>query len=284
MHPSKKELKALVDGRLDQISDLQRVKEHVKECEFCTEFCDSYRSYSKATSNASDEEFVRAAKRIVSGLRSEKNQHGVVELELLVRPSRKGESRMAADGEAERQDSLIATFGSQEADMILRLKRGEGDNPDYLQLVTEKPEQAAHALIRIPELDWDIVTDNRGRGVIEGNLPENAAMLKWQIVFPHAEFDLEPIAYDRDRTEYSEETELSTEKGDRIRIRLEGKTEGHQISLWITELNGKTDFGETRVVVSQGETVHKSIAGPNKPVTFELTDPGAELRIRIFDK
>lgn len=284
MHPSKKELKALVDGHLDQITNLQSVKEHVSECEFCTEFCDSYRQYSQVQPRASDEEFARAAQHIVGSFHSDQRQHDTVELELLDGPSGKGEFRMAADGEPEQRDNLIATFGSNDPDLVLRLKRGEGDAPDYVQLITEKPEQAAHALIRIPELDWDIMTDNRGRGVIEGNLPENAAKLKWQIVFPNAEFDLEPIAYDRDRTEYSEETELSTGKGDRIRVRLEGKTEGHQISLWIDELNGKTDFGETRVIVSQGEMVHKSIASPKMPVTFELTDPTAELKIRIFDK
>jgi len=280
MHPSKDDLRALVDGRLDKIADIESVRKHVNSCEFCTEFCDAYRSYIQAET-VSDSEFADAAAKIVG---REYTGGNVIELSLLRKSETTGTTRMAADSEKPRGDRLIATFASEDPDMILRLKRSADEQSDYFQLVAADPKQVANVLIRIPELNWEIITDSMGRGTIEEPFKDDPAGLKWQIVLPNAEFDLEPVSYDPDRTEYSEKLELTTEKDDCIWVLFEGKTEGHQITLWIDRLNGKTDFTEARVVVSCGELVQQTTAMQNSAVTFELPELSEGLKVRVFEK
>jgi hypothetical protein len=63
---------------------------------------------------------------------------------------------------------------------------------------------------------------------------------------------------------------------------LEEKTEGKQIILQVLALDGKADFEPVRVAVTQSGTIRWADAGPQQPVTFNLTDPSQEIRIRLF--
>lgn len=99
---------------------------------------------------------------------------------------------------------------------------------------------------------------------------------------PDAVFSLEPMIYDPDKTEYSKELDLITDNKDRINVKFEGKTEGKRISIKILELDGKKDYGELKITfVQQGKYITKKIS-QDRSIIFELSDPDAEINIRLF--
>jgi hypothetical protein len=153
---------------------------------------------------------------------------------------------------------------------------------DYLQLISDDPALSSHIMVQIPQLQKEFITDENGRAEIDASVLDKPDQLSWQIRMPDAVFSLEPLVYDPNKTEYSKDIVLTTEKQDKIKVTFEGKTEGKQISIRILELDGRTDFGVVRVSVSQHHASLFKDVKRNESLSFDLVDATDEIKIRLF--
>jgi hypothetical protein len=192
---------------------------------------------------------------------------------------------LAADGEGEFSPPVvnIATFFSDNPEVVLRVMRDTEEKRDYLQLVSADPSLVSNVLVRIPEQDKEFLTDSSGKAEITGIPTEDLEELGWQIKMPDAAFSLETLAYDPDSVEYRREIVLETEQNDRIRVSFEGKTEGKQIAISILELDGKTEFDSVRVILSQNDIAETRSITPSQIATFNLSDKVNTIKIRLFN-
>lgn len=283
MHPLKAMLRRYFDGLLDNKAERAGIEKHLNECEFCREYCENYRNLGVAldvpveSSPGLDE---LADRLYESAFRS-----SVIELSPISPPESRLGYFLAADGEPEKKKGIysLATLASDDPEIILRLMHDSNRELDYIQLISEDPKFTSNVMIEIPEIDREIISDINGRAELESGLSGKISEMKWQIRLPDADFTLSPVKYDPDKTEYETEQILETDRDDKILIRFEGKTGGKKISLKLIQIEGKTEFGPVRVSVSQNElSLVKKISNPGQEISFDLTDPEAELFIRLF--
>ena len=97
-----------------------------------------------------------------------------------------------------------------------------------------------------------------------------------------AVFNLEALTYDPNRVEYSSDTVLQTERNDRVSVTFEGLAAGKRITLRVLELEGRTDFDRVLVSVSPGNGSESAVVGPNQPVSFDFTEWGKSIAIRLY--
>ncbi len=282
MHPSKTELRLFADERLEDSGKESQISTHLEKCEFCREFCDSYRLYSESIEIASQEEIPEKFKKLADRLFAESLSKNIIYLI----PFKKSTTSfsLAADGKKVPKAHVenLSTFYSDDPELVLRVMRDNTKGYDYLQLISDNQEIASNVLVQIPELKKEFLTDNQGRAKLEETLLMDLSHLKWQIKIPDAVFSLKPLVYDPEAVEYEKEVILETEKDDKIKIRFEGKTEGKQISIRVLQLEGRTDFGFVRVLVSQKDSKQIKDAAPDKMISFDITEPGVEIKIRLF--
>ncbi len=283
MHPSKAELRLFVENAMQDAAARARISEHIGNCEFCSEFCEEYTLYlvsiedtdrldlSQAAFNAADDIFRHALRGVIIDMQP---LAGDIDTPL----------RLAADGKEEFRPEIVnlATLCSEQPEAILRVMRDSGRGIDYVQLISDDPELSQNVMIRIPEIGWESLTDDEGKAIIEKQIGDDISNLKWQIKLPDAVFSMKPLEYDPDETRCSGETELTTADSDRIHVELQSKTEGKQIVIKILELDGKKDFGDVRVAISQGGVTTTSSTSGNKTISFDLTDTESVINIRIF--
>jgi len=283
MHPLKAMLRRYIDGLLDDKAELARVEKHLEDCEFCREYCDNYRELNNALNSPA--ETSPAFDQLADRLYKSAFGSNIVELSLISSPESKPGYSLAADSEPEPKKGVysLATLGSEDPEVVLKIMRDTERNLNYIQLLSEQPEYSSNVLIQIPEINREIFTDHNGRADLETSLPGKIEQMKWQIKLPDAGLSLSPIKYDPDKTEYEAEQILETERNDRILIRFEGKTGGKKIILTLLQLEGKKDFGPVRISVSQKDysMIHR-IDKPGAVLRFDLADPEAELFIRLF--
>lgn len=153
---------------------------------------------------------------------------------------------------------------------------------EYLQLLSEDDRFSKHVMVQVPELNREFITDADGRAGIDLETTKGLDKLKWQIKLPEAVFTLEPLTYDPEKVEYAEEISLETERHDVIKVRFEGKTEGKQLSIRVTELDGRTDFGPLKIAVTQNHRSELITAGPGVPVKVGLINANTTINIRIY--
>jgi len=283
VHFSKKEIELFADNKLTD--DIKRlgIKKHLEECEFCREYHENYCLYIDSLKQAETEPLPPEAEVLADKLQRAASQRKIIDLVPLTEQAGQG-TYLAADGEPEKQPDIInlATFYSENPELVLLVMRNKTNNQDYLQLASDDPKFIAYALVHVPELEIEQITDLSGRANLNKPFTADITRYKWQIKLPEAVFELIPLEYDPDKTEYQKEIILETEHNDRIQITFEGKTEGKQLSIKILELDGHSDFPEVKVAVHQEELIETKTAGPLSPVTFTLKKIDKAIKIRLY--
>ena len=283
VHPPKEKLRLFVEQRLD-VSEIEIIERHLKECEFCHEFCDNYRIYLETLDQARKEDIPKKAWEQADRLFRQAWSSNIIPLLPLTADKPKAEYVLAADGQEKAKPAIqcLATMYSEDPEIVLRVMRESRLDHDYLQLISDDSDLISHVMIQLPDLNQDFVTNEEGIAAIENEPIDDYEKIKWQIKTPDAIFNLEPLAYDPDKTERSRETILETLKKDRIRITFEDKTVGKQITLQILELEGRTDFDNIRVLISQQKVSQLISTRADGRITFEITDPKSPINIRLF--
>ena len=284
MPPNEEELRCFVDGLLNE-DDRRRIADHLTMCPLCREFCEEYRELLADLEATAEDAPPEAVSELAAGLHRQAVRGLIVPLRRLSETESEAPVRLAADAVPPERSGVesLATLYSEDPEIVLLLMRDHDHGRDYLQLVTEDPEIAAHALIRAPELEREFVTDTGGRAEVV-DLPDRAwETSSWQIKMPDAVFEMEPLVYDPDRTEHATSAVLTSDQDDRVEISLERKTEGKLLSVRVLQLDGRADFGPLRVDVSQGRDGQLRRLGPDEAVVFELSDPEAGISIRLYE-
>ncbi|MEW5796085.1 MAG: hypothetical protein AB1772_06955 [Candidatus Zixiibacteriota bacterium] len=283
MHPSRDDLILYIDGTLADLVRRQEISDHVEACEFCAEFCRNYRQLAEPTEPTAAESLPEKFSRLRDSLYESALRSLVVDLKPLI-SERPEVSYLAADGPSGKQPAVrkIATLYSESPEVVVQIMRNTEQGRDYLQIQSEEPRLAAHIMVQLPELGREFVTDAHGRAELDLSPATNLEQLKWQIKMPDAVFALEPLAYDPDKVEYTREMTLQTDRHDRIDIRFEGRTEGKQLSIRVVELDGRTDFGPVKVVVTQKSRTNLVSALAGTPVMIGPVDPDTTIDIRLY--
>lgn len=285
VHPTREKLIAFIDGRLDE-PETGKLSSHLEDCEFCREFIDDYRLLQQSLATAEQEVLPEAVDALAVRLYRESLLGCVVSLEPLRVDSDEQTMPLAADRKPEEPlspDSGITLY-SEDPEIILRLMSGPRPDDNYVQLISDDSELVSHVLVQAPQLGREFLTDARGRADLGAAQLELTDDIKWQIKMPDAVFDLEPLVYDPDKPEHSEQVTLETDRQDKLEVTFERLTEGKRITLRLIELDGKTDFGEVKVVVATEHTSHLDQMGIGSSATFVLDDAEAAVNIRLFTK
>lgn len=284
MHPTKQELELYADGLVDDPKRRKEIQAHIETCEFCRENLDNYNLARKTLGDISQQELPVKALALADKLYRQAFAGQVILLETLAVERTDQPLLLAADGEEKYTPDTVslATFYSEEPELVLRIMRDNREKHDYLQLIGDSPQAGANVLVQIPDSDMEFFTDSEGTARIADLDMNKLEEYNWQVRMPDAVFDLEPMQYDPEKIEYSREITLETEKKDKIIVAFEGKTEGKQISIRILELEGKSDFEHIRVAISQeGRTDMKSVDKDGR-ISFNMADLKAPINIRLY--
>ena len=279
MHPSKDELSQYVNKSLDD-KRLQEISSHVCKCEFCKEYIEEYMVLSRGFNT--EEKLSAKTEQLRETLFEQAFNNKIIPLFILKIENETNNYHIAADGTGTSTGiENISTLYSEYPEVVLRLMRDNDKNLEYIQLIADDVKLASHVVVEVPELKYRCITDKNGKALIENGKLKDIAQNKWQIKLPDAVFSMEPIVYDPDKTEYLNDMILETEKNDKIKVTLEGKTEGKQITIEILSLDGKDDFGKVNVAVIQDDTVTTHDTTFKKSVSFKI-DKSSEIKIRLF--
>jgi hypothetical protein len=282
MHPSRDELRRFVDNELEEPLTTT-VRDHIEQCVFCYNYVENQRLLLESLKQAEKGAMPLKALKLADRLYETALAGRMVSLKPLL-PKDTPLLRLAADGDKEFRPQVenITTLCSENPEIVLRIMRDFDRGHDYLQLISDDPALSSHIMVQIPQLQKEFITDENGRAEIDASVLDKPDQLSWQIRMPDAVFSLEPLVYDPNKTEYSKDIVLTTEKQDKIKVTFEGKTEGKQISIRILELDGRTDFGVVRVSVSQHHASLFKDVKRNESLSFDLVDATDEIKIRLF--
>lgn len=287
MHPSKEKLRRYADGTSNQ-HEASLIEKHTSVCGFCREFVKEYQLLAQSVAEASAEPLPECARAQAESLYRQALRGLLVAMTPLSESMPEQPIALAADGASRDKSDLslenLTTLYSEDPEIVLRVMRDRSSNQDYLQLISESAEAVDNVLVQIPSLGREYLTDSKGWAELDKVAEESLNDIKWQIKMPDAVFDLEPLVYDPDRTEYSKQVDLETENNDQIRVTFEGKTEGKQVSLEILRLDGSVDFGSIKVTISHDESQSIMDAHPNQPIRFDLAESQSVVKIRLFQQ
>lgn len=284
MHPTKKELELYAADLLIDAKQREIVGNHIEICEFCREYLENCDLMHKSLDDMAQWELAVKALALADKLYNQALSGQVVQLETLGTEKPEEPLLMAADGgEKFAPDTVnLATYYSENPELILRIMRDKRKNQDYLQLIGDSPTVVSNVLVQVPEIKLEVFTDSEGMATLADVDTGKLQSYTWQVKMPDAVFDLEPMQYDPEKTEYSKEIVLETEKDDQIQVMFEGKTEGKQISIRIIKLEGKTEFEDIRVHIAQeGKSVMKR-ADKTGRISFDLKDFKSRINIRLY--
>jgi hypothetical protein len=285
MHPSRMEIRSLLEGTLADTGAQSILSAHLQQCEFCADIADEERMILEELQKTSTEAISPELQKLGSRWYQASLLGVLVDLTPLTTARDAAGLRIAADTsgpKTPRIESLLTLF-SEKPEFVLNVMRDNSAHKDYLQLSSDEPENVSQVLVRIPQLDTELLTDPQGRVELPEQLTSDAATLNWQVKLPSAIFDLEPIVYDPDEVEFSQEIELASDKHDRIQVTFQRKTEGAQVIIRVLELDGQTDFKHVRVALSQENALSHIETAPDKPVTFDILDKDRAIHIRLFN-
>jgi hypothetical protein len=283
MHPSQDKLRQFVESELDA-NEYKLIEAHLRECELCKEFCEDYSDLLDSMELSRKSEIPRKTMIMGDSIYQEALNCAIIDLIPLKKNVSYSNMKLAADGDDApgRKVRNLATLYSEDPEVVLRIMRDMTHDKDYLQIICDNEQLISHAMVRIPELGHDFLTDAKGFSIIEQGFSEEYENKKWQIKMPSATFDLDPLKYDPENVEYTEETIIETKNNDKILVSFEGKTKGKQISISILQLNGKTDFGEVKVHISQKSSSITQMISSSDKISFEIVDPSDEIKIRLY--
>jgi hypothetical protein len=284
VHPSRQQLEALVDGRLSK-SEASEVRAHVDQCAHCREACENHRVFLESLTEVQAEDLPPKARAQADRLYRQATEGKVIDLTALATRGNAAPTTLAADSPEEPDDNIrsLATLYSEDPEVVMRVMHDPARSEDYLQLIADDPGLVSHVLVTLPDIGREYATDDAGRAAIDVTGLDDITRAKWQIKLPQAVFDLEPLEYDPDRTEYSERKTIRTERDDEVEVTFEGKTVGSQITVRLTQLRGRQDFEPVRVIVSHGTRSRLEQAAPGQVLSFDLEDSPATINIRLFD-
>lgn len=285
IHPNRDTLTAFIEGTLAE-PEIGRVQAHVKECDFCAEFCVDLRLIAETGAVAEIENMQISAERLADRLFRESRRGFVVEFAPLGESGGAPDLPMAADNkrDADSDDRHAITLFSADPEIVLRLMSGPNPDDNYVQLIADDSALVSHVLLQSPQLGKEFVTDSNGRADLGAEPLKFTDEVKWQIKMPDAVFDLAPLKYDPDKSEHAEKVTLETDRRDKLEVTFERLTEGKRITLRLLELDGKQEFGEVKVVVATEHSSREDEIGADSSATFEIDDADATVNIRLFTK
>jgi len=283
MHPSKDMLERFVIGLIDDTGDRADIRAHLEKCEFCREYCERYGTLlSSVDKQDRTGKTYAGLETKASELHQQALSGRIIQLNILEDGADHERLYLAADGKGEEKIRNLATLYSENPEVVLRIMRDTIEGYDYAQVISDDPDLAANVMIRLPEMDREFIVDDAGQARIDGLEDRDLEKLKWQLKMPQAVFAVEPLEYDPDRTEQSKEFILETDKGDRLKVTIERKTEGRQVSVQVLELNGKTDFEDARVNILCKSLSQTKGSSPEQVVSFGPIDIADKIHIRVF--
>ena len=286
MHPSLEKLKLYIENKLDAISAAD-IGGHIETCEFCQEFCDDYRLFLNSLNAARSESLPQKARAIADRLFDSARNAFIIPLKIMTTEPAVAcnDILLAADGEEKGLAAVtnLATLYSEDPEIVLRLMRDMEQGNDYLQLISDETNLISQVLVSIPELGREYLTDNTGRADLDKSDIIDYKSLKWQVKLPKAQFDFRPLDYDPEKVEYQNQYILETEHNDKIKIEFVGKSMGKQIAVSILQIDGSTDYGPVKIVISQHNESHAYEAAPKKSLIFHISDSADAINIRLFD-
>ncbi len=265
---------------------LEAIKEHLDSCELCSKLYNNLVEWKRQLQITEKEKMPARAAALADKLFATAMRGILIRLSSISAKSGTPPDLLAADGDRPSDLPLqdVSTFISESPEIVLRVIRAGGGEPDKIQLITEDRALSSNVLVQAPELDCEFLTDLEGCAELSAPGVNTYDAVKWQIKLPDAVFSLEPLDYDPDKTESVLETVLESDQHDRIKVRMEQKAEGKLLQIEILELNGSEDFGDVNVVITHGGELAKNTGTPNQAITFTLPDKNAGIGIRLFQK
>jgi len=285
MHPKREELQAFLEKKLVDRTRLREIQSHIEGCEFCEEFCDSYRQLTDPLDVRLVDQLPEKLQQLAESLSRDSLRGSIIDLiPLASRALGYTTSTLAADGrdDASPTSANFFTLCSEDPEILLRIMRDPDRGGDYLQLLTADEQLAAHVMVRLPDLNREFVTDAEGHADLDLTDAGDLEQLKWQIKIPDAVFELKPLKYDPNNTEYVEEVTLETDRHDLIEIRFEGKTEGKQLSIKVVKLDGRPDYEPIQVTVTQQDNQRIQTITPGRAIDFGPIDSNTTINIRLY--
>ncbi|MBU0983288.1 MAG: hypothetical protein KKA42_05430 [candidate division Zixibacteria bacterium] len=281
MHPTKEQLEQFVAN----VQEIPRadIEVHVRRCDFCREYCESYRQLIEYLKEAESEPLSPDERLLAESLLAQAIPTRIIDLKLLsVGPV--GPTVMAADTNHTSVGGVqcIAQWASESPELVLRLMHDTESDRYSLQVITDPPEQASGLLVSEADSGVSVVTDHAGAAPLPSDFRSRLRDVPWKVQLPDAALTLDPVDYDPDRTEAECETTLRSDRGDEIVIRFETKTEGRAVLLRVASLAGQTDFAPVQIAVSQGSLTRATRTGPSDTVSFKPIDNNSLINIRLY--
>jgi hypothetical protein len=282
IHPSRDELSGYWKDTLE-FADRDRISLHIKECEFCSEIIRDLEEL---------DQIEREMAIVNPSLRSEtaaqmlyRNLCSGQTFELDSRDQiQPAEYMLAADGKQTERPAVenLATVFSSDPEIVLKIMRDNRFNRTYLHLISDNPALYSHVLVESPGTNQTYMTNEAGQAEIENSDSFDAATAKWQVKLPSAEFSLEPLGIEPERIEYQKETILQTDRGDRVRLTLEGKADSKQIKVEVLSLEGYEPGGPLVATMSLGGAMNTQQAAGGKPMFFQVDQLPTSIQLRLY--
>jgi hypothetical protein len=284
MHPSRTKLKAYVNGELEAhvAGDIKR---HLDECLLCKELCENYRQFIDSLAESVYIEIPLKAKELADRLYRDAKPGNIIPLFALTIDDTDSSANilLAADDAKEQLPVVnLATFYSEEPELVLRLMRDNNQQKDYLHLIGDDPNLVAGVLVQVPELDVEFLTDNMGRAYIDHINRTEINNLKWQIKLPTAIFDFKPLTYNSDQSTFQKEYILET-ADNKVKIEISDRGDSNQIVIKVLEIKGIGNYGPLRAIISHGNHSKSFNILPEHILTFDIQDANDSIKIRLFE-
>ncbi len=279
MHPLREELNRFVEGQ----ETAQSILAHIRDCEFCGLYCERYELLLSEIDSAeivNREDLSEIASSIFTG----KSSPNIIHLSPFHRSPLPGQRLLAADGERTNEPVLqnLATWFSQEQDIVVRVMRDTEHAVDFLQVIAPDESLMSHVLIESADAHLTYVTDGQGKVEFKMRQVEDIASIKWQIRLPEAVFRLDALTYDPNRVKSETDTILESPGGDTVSIKLQEKTEGKEIIVRVLALDGNAAYQHARVAITSKSGTEVKPVTPSDTLKFALVDANTEIGIRIF--
>ena len=283
MHPLTDDLFKYANKLLDDNRQTE-IKSHLNICQLCQEIVEDFQIQAKLLEKQQNYKIPDEIYHLRDSLFNGAQPTNIITLKKLPSEIKSNTNLLAADGKDDSYPSIqnLVTLYSESPEVILRFIRDNIKNEDYLQLISENTEYSSHVMVQVPDLDYEFITDQNGKATVKNIDTEKLLDHKWQIKLPDAIFDLQPVDYNPEKTEYVKDIILETEKHDKIKVTFEGKTEGKNIKIEIVSLDGISDHRNIKVAVIQNSDITTGDINKNKQTSFKLGDSN-EISIRLFN-
>ncbi len=281
MHPSRDELIRYIRSLRSAETIDSLIETHVKECEFCRDFCANFTMLLEEEVKA----FALDLSESISaaGFKIGHATGRILPLQPMKIETGGENILLAADSERAAMGGASRLLFSENPDLVMRIVPTADGRGNALQVTASEESLAAHLLLEAPQVNRSFVTDEFGRIVIATDDLSDPAALTWQIRIPDAVFVLKPLVFDPDAPRSSRESELNTPEGDRIRVRLTDHQEGLSIALQIISLHGRQELQKVKVLITQPGFARIEEQSMDQTLTFGALNPKQDISLRIFE-